>query len=108
MWCAVRLPRACGDGPTTVEGLYASGQASPRMRGWTRAVGGVAVDSAGFPAHAGMDRSRDMDKARTTPPTAVPSTRQGGQFSCRPGVSFLMSLDTDLRPIPLSAYTIDQ
>ena len=53
-----RLPRTRGDGPTCGLSLRCSRAASPHTRGWTQ-IGQVGVRRAlGFPAHAGMDRTR--------------------------------------------------
>ena len=53
-----RLPRACGDGPPYTCESDGSRKASPRLRGWTRLPAARGDGRGGFPAPAGMDRSR--------------------------------------------------
>ena len=52
-----RLPRTRGDGPFDVADRDLRVRASPHTRGWTRRRRAPGRDLAGFPAHAGMDRS---------------------------------------------------
>ena len=54
MW----LPRTRGDGPVAARILFDAGLASPHPRGWTPAPAPAVVRRVGFPAPAGMDRSR--------------------------------------------------
>ena len=49
-------PRACGDGPLTVEEFVGLSPVSPRLRGWTRVRAWDRTCRLGFPAPAGMDR----------------------------------------------------
>ena len=53
-----RLPRARGDGPGMRKGIEHGEMASPRTRGWTLDASVFHLELRGFPAHAGMDRSR--------------------------------------------------
>ena len=55
-----RLPRACGDGPRADHQPIQARQASPRLRGWTRAERRPRRRADGFPAPAGMDPIRRM------------------------------------------------
>ena len=50
-----RLPRTRGDGPRVDKIGHLSPRASPHTRGWTLEYLTLAVESWGFPAHAGMD-----------------------------------------------------
>ncbi len=53
-----RLPRTRGDGPEPVALWAALAAASPHTRGWTQDDVRPELGAVGFPAHAGMDRSR--------------------------------------------------
>ncbi len=52
---SLRLPRACGDGPLTIDPLPSHIRAPPRMRGWTLSEDLLKLLESGSPAHAGMD-----------------------------------------------------
>ena len=56
-----RFPRTRGDGPVDAINTTTSGLVSPHTRGWTLASRRVPCSGAGFPAHAGMDRSNYRD-----------------------------------------------
>ena len=51
------VPRACGDGPSSMPPGLAAMPCSPRMRGWTANPPHHAGVAEVFPAHAGMDRT---------------------------------------------------
>ena len=59
------LPRACGDGPGRVRHVPRFVGASPRLRGWTVLGGRGGRGAVGFPAPAGMDRSRTRAAGRS-------------------------------------------
>ena len=66
---ALRLPRACGDGPLGTTGMSTDPAASPRLRGprlrgWTRGGTANCRRCTGFPAPAGMDRPRGPPRHR--------------------------------------------
>ena len=67
--CFAGLPRARGDGPSTVRFTAITVRASPRSRGWTRHHRLDGLDRHGFPALAGMDpiRSQDLSGGRGLP-----------------------------------------
>ena len=54
------LPRTRGDGPCGQLSSARATMASPHTRGWTLKSGRQTEMAAGFPAHAGMDRSGSM------------------------------------------------
>ena len=70
-----RLPRTRGDGPTVIPITSPHWRASPHTRGWTRPPVRLPRTAAGFPAHAGMDRSPSATPAR---PARLPRTRGDG------------------------------
>ena len=71
----MRVPRTRGDGPGVC--IYCGDLmgGSPHTRGWTRATDWSAAVSAGFPAHAGMDRPPPSSRSV---PARVPRTRGDG------------------------------
>ncbi len=56
--CLQRLPRVCGDGPSSRSARLMRTQAAPRMRGWTLDRGERDDHGRGCPAYAGMDPVR--------------------------------------------------
>ena len=69
-----------------------SAAASPHPRGWTPGRGGVGGDGRGFPAPAGMDRTRRRWKGRTN---RLPRTRGDG-----PRLRFPAAIDNVASPHP--------
>ena len=53
---AIRVPRACGDGPGAAPAPTTAGWCSPRMRGWPAGSSPGNWEPRVFPAHAGMAR----------------------------------------------------
>ncbi len=74
------LPRARGDGPTTVNGRPSHRTAPPRSRGWTRRNGSPARRSRGSPALAGMD---PPGRPSAPTPSGLPRARGDGPWSVR-------------------------
>ena len=64
-----RLPRACGDRPSTSRSRSVAIQPSPRMRGSTRGHVFDGEPRDAFPAHAGIDPSH---RVRSPAPTCLP------------------------------------
>ncbi len=54
----LRFPRPRGDGPVMLRGESRRARVSPPTRGWPRIAFRTVAPFAGFPAHAGMARSR--------------------------------------------------
>ena len=79
-----RLPRTRGDGPWSGVGSPCLYRASPHTRGWTRWQLRVVAEEVGFPAHAGMDRSRTRSAACTM---RLPRTRGDGPDHVKPSSS---------------------
>ena len=69
------VPRTRGDGPRAVTTRSPCGRGSPHTRGWTALDPQNLSPSAGFPAHAGMDRGRRGAHSRRR---RVPRTRGDG------------------------------
>ena len=69
------VPRTRGDGPGGSGAKPPRRRGSPHTRGWTRLPDPVEVRAGGFPAHAGMDRSSEMEIALAW---RVPRTRGDG------------------------------
>ena len=59
------LPRASGDGPHAPRGPPTSTSAAPRERGWTRDKRCRYPQPRGCPARAGMDPSKNHNRARS-------------------------------------------
>ena len=70
-----RLPRTRGDGPPPAARPPRRCRASPHTRGWTTSSRGVVTLDTGFPAHAGMDRTRAAPGRRRR---RLPRTRGDG------------------------------
>ena len=69
------LPRTRGDGPRPDATVAAVSAASPHTRGWTPGDRCRQGGDAGFPAHAGMDRTSPSPRPR---PCGLPRTRGDG------------------------------
>ena len=69
------IPRTRGDGPALQIQDGELSEDSPHPRGWTPLMGERVHPGRGFPAPAGMDRSRDR---RTPPRGRIPRTRGDG------------------------------
>ena len=74
------LPRTRGDGPRWWEPTRFGHQASPHTRGWTPEGRHGARPGRGFPAHAGMDRTR---RGRAPRRSRLPRTRGDGPLPNR-------------------------
>ena len=72
---ALGLPRTRGDGPAQNPAAATRPRASPHTRGWTLHRAAHGGDAGGFPAHAGMDRSRSPRRRRRR---RLPRTRGDG------------------------------
>ena len=70
-----RLPRTRGDGPRRRWSSVQSTPASPHTRGWPLSASVWPSIEPGFPAHAGMDPVRRVDRAVRSPTRASPHTR---------------------------------
>ena len=82
-WWDSRLPRARGDGPTSLRSSPTAPRAPPRTRGWTPHAARAAGDDGGSPAHAGMDHPGAGDQSA---PVRLPRARGDGPL--RSGGSF--------------------
>ena len=72
---APRFPRTRGDGPSKSQPARSTSAVSPHTRGWTPGGRRHVRVIQGFPAHAGMDRSR---RCRDRATTGFPRTRGDG------------------------------
>ena len=72
---AGRIPRTRGDGPAVRRSARRTSSDSPHARGWTHPAGRHPGDAAGFPARAGMDPRRTLDRVLTR---RIPRTRGDG------------------------------
>ena len=72
------LPRARGDGPRVLAAASRDWVASPRSRGWTRAMPHPDRHARGFPALAGMDPGTDVTRRRRA---GLPRARGDGPAS---------------------------
>ena len=75
---ANRLPRTRGDGPRNGNRVTLLWKASPHTRGWTRDFHEAFRPRNGFPAHAGMDRARQLTPGSLG---GLPRTRGDGPSS---------------------------
>ena len=73
--CIPWLPRTRGDGPASRSAVATASRASPHTRGWTFSGFVCGSRPAGFPAHAGMDRSRSPRRGHAR---RLPRTRGDG------------------------------
>ena len=83
------IPRARGDGPARHACPGSARPDSPRSRGWTAVAAVIGRHGAGFPALAGMDRSR---RAARSARRGIPRARGDGP-PCR-GVRQLRTRDS--------------
>ena len=73
--CRQRFPRTRGDGPLRFQLAADFAEVSPHTRGWTPMTCKECGYTAGFPAHAGMDRRQQQAAAEAT---GFPRTRGDG------------------------------
>ena len=73
-----RFPRTRGDGPEDVAPQVKAQRVSPHTRGWTLVGVHLGERQPGFPAHAGMDPAKAIQK---TTDLGFPRTRGDGPVS---------------------------